>query len=76
MNIKMSGTVTAITVPDTKITNSVDILQSLLDVPDKSAETEVLVGLVLLTESVQDRGDLLHSAVGGGARWRSGSRDA
>ena len=30
MNIKMSGTVTAITVPDTKITNSVDILEAVL----------------------------------------------
>ena len=50
----MSGTVTAITVPDTKITNSMNILQRLLYVPDKGAKAKVLVSLVFLTESVQN----------------------
>ena len=55
----MSGTATAITVPDTKITNSAEILQNLLNVPDKSTEPQILVGLVLLPESIHDRSDLV-----------------
>ena len=55
----MSGTATTITVPDTKITNSMSILQRLLNVPDKGTQAKVLVSLVFLTECLKDRRNLI-----------------